>query len=215
MSGTLVRLGVLISGRGSNMEALAAACRSGEIPARIGLVLSDRPAAPGLARAAAAGLETKALSPREYPDRAAFERALVAELRERQIEWVCLAGFMRLLTPVFLGAYERRVVNIHPSLLPAFPGLDAQQQALAHGVKVSGCTVHLVDAGLDSGPIVAQRAVELEEGDTVEELSARILTQEHALYVAAMRSLLTRNWRIEGRRVVFESQERIFLREEC
>lgn len=212
-AGGEARLGILISGRGSNMEALAAACRDGELPARVAVVLSDRPEAPGLARAAELGIPAQAFRPRQYADRAGFERALVDCLREKSVDWVCLAGFMRLLTPVFLTAYENRVVNVHPSLLPAFPGLDAQRQALTHGVKVTGCTVHLVDAGLDSGPIVAQRAVEVREEDDSEQLSARILEQEHAIYVAALRDLLTRSWRVEGRRLVFGSPNRISFAE--
>ena len=196
------RLGVLISGRGSNLEALAAACRAGLLPARVELVLSNRAAAPGLERAQVYGIPTEIVSPRGYADRATYDAALVDRLRRRGVEWVCLAGFMRLLSPAFLDAFPGRVVNIHPSLLPAFPGLDAQAQALAYGVKVTGCTVHLVDGGLDSGPIVAQSAVDLLEDDTVETLSARILEAEHRTYVLAMRRLLAGDWRLEGRRVV-------------
>lgn len=197
------RLGVLISGRGSNMEAIAAACRRGELPAQVELVLSNRVEALGLARARSFGLATAVVSPRDHRDRAEFERALVARLVAHGVEWVCLAGFMRLLSSEFLGAFPARVVNVHPSLLPAFPGLEAQVQALAHGVKVSGCTVHFVDSGLDSGPIVAQCPVAVREDDTVETLSARILEAEHRTYVGALRQLLAGPWWIEGRRVRF------------
>lgn len=193
------RIGVLISGRGSNMEALAEACGRGAIPARIGVVISHRAEAAGLDLARARGLATEVVVPREYADRPAFERELVRRLRLHEVEWVCLAGFMRLLSGEFLAAFPERVVNIHPSLLPAFPGLDAQHQALAHGAKITGCTVHLVDSGLDSGPIVAQRAIDIAEDDTVESLSARLLAAEHEIYVLAMRRLLTEKWRIEGR----------------
>lgn len=196
-----VRIGVLISGRGSNMEALAEACERGALPARIAVVISHRAEAAGLDRAQARGLATEVVVPREYADRPAFERELVRRLRLHEVEWVCLAGFMRLLSGEFLAAFPERVVNIHPSLLPAFPGLDAQHQALAHGAKITGCTVHLVDSGLDSGPIVAQRAIDIAEDDTVESLSARLLTAEHEIYVLAMRRLLSEKWRIEGRRL--------------
>lgn len=201
------RLGVLISGRGSNLEAIATACREGELPAQVELVASNRAEAPGLTRARSFGLATEVVSPRDHRDRAGFERALLARLVAHGVEWVCLAGFMRLLSSEFLSAFPARVVNVHPSLLPAFPGLDAQAQALAHGVKVSGCTVHLVDGGLDSGPIVAQCAVAVREDDTLETLSARILEAEHRTYVAALRQLLAGPWWVEGRRVRFPGTE--------
>jgi phosphoribosylglycinamide formyltransferase 1 len=197
------RLGILLSGRGSNFLALQGAIARGELPAEIALVASDRPEAPGLARARKLGLPALALPPREAPDRAAHEARLGEALAAAGAEWVCLAGYMRVLSPAFLGAWRHRVLNIHPSLLPAFPGRDAQRQALEHGVKVSGCTVHLVDEGVDSGPIVVQRAVPVLEGDTVESLAARILEQEHRAYPEALRRLLLEPWRVEGRRVVF------------
>jgi phosphoribosylglycinamide formyltransferase 1 len=198
------RLGVLLSGRGSNFLALHAAIERGELPARIVLVLSNVAGAPGLDRARELGLPAQAIPHRGEPSRQAHEEKVIGALREAGVEWVCLAGYMRVLSPAFVAAFPRRVVNIHPSLLPAFPGVDAQEQALAHGVKVSGCTVHLVDEGLDSGPIVAQRTVPVLDDDTPRTLAARILEQEHRAYPEAMRRLLTEPWRIEGRRLIFD-----------
>ena len=199
----MTRIGVLLSGRGSNFLALHDAVRRGELPAEIALVAGNVADAPGLERARERGLPVAALPHRGEPDRASHEAKLIGALRAAGVEWVCLAGYMRLLSPGFLAAFPSRVVNIHPSLLPAFPGLDAQAQALAHGVKITGCTVHLVDAGLDSGPIVLQRAVEVLDDDTPETLAARILEQEHVAYPEAMRRLLTRRWEIQGRRLIF------------
>jgi len=199
----VTRLGVLLSGRGSNFLALHDAVRRGELPAEIALVAGNSASAPGLERARERGLPVAVLPHRGEPDRASHEAKLIGALRGAGVEWVCLAGYMRLLSPGFLAAFPRRVVNIHPSLLPAFPGLDAQAQALAHGVRITGCTVHLVDAGLDSGPIVVQRAVEVLDGDTPETLAARILEQEHIAYPEALRLLLTRRWELQGRRLVF------------
>jgi phosphoribosylglycinamide formyltransferase-1 len=197
------RLGILLSGRGSNFLALHDAVQRGDLPATIALVVSNVEAAPGLARARELGLPVAAIPHRGEPDRAAHEAKLIAALRAAQAEWICLAGYMRLLSPVFLAAFPRRIVNIHPSLLPAFPGIDAQEQALSHGVKLAGCTVHLVDEGLDSGPIIAQRAVAVRDDDTPRELAARILDQEHLAYPEAMRRLLGEPWEIRGRRLVF------------
>jgi len=196
-------LGVLLSGRGSNFLALQAAIERGELPARIVLVLSNVADAPGLDRARELGLPAAAIPHRGEPSRQAHEEKVVAALRAAGVEWVCLAGYMRVLSPAFVAAFPRRMVNIHPSLLPAFPGVDAQEQALAHGVKVAGCTVHLVDEGLDSGPIVVQRAVPVLDGDTPRTLSERILEQEHLAYPEAMRRLLAGSWKIEGRRLLF------------
>ncbi len=159
--------------------------------------------APGLAKARELGLPALAIPHKEEPSRQAHEEKVIAALRESGAEWVCLAGYMRLLSPAIVGAFRQRILNIHPSLLPAFPGLDAQEQALAHGVKVSGCTVHLVDEGLDSGPIVVQRAVPVLDGDTAAALSARILEAEHQAYPEALRRLLTEPWTIGGRRLTF------------
>ncbi len=200
-----IKLGVLLSGRGSNFLALHAAIERGELPARIALVVSNVTGAPGLDRARELGLPAVAIPHRGEPSRQAHEVKVIAVLREAGVEWVCLAGYMRLLSPAFVAAFPRRAVNIHPSLLPAFPGTNAQEQALAHGVKVSGCTVHLVDEGLDSGPIVVQRTVPVLDGDTPGTLAARILEQEHLAYPEAMRRLLTEPWRIEGRRLNFGS----------
>jgi len=197
-------VGVLLSGRGSNFASLAAACQREEVPAEIVLVLSNREDAPGLARARELGIEARAI-PAKGLSRQAHEEKLLEALRQAQVEWVCLAGYMRLLSPRFLAAYPNRVLNIHPALLPAFPGLEAQRQAWEYGVKVAGCTVHLVDAGCDTGPIVVQRVVEVREEDTPETLAARILEQEHIAYPQALRLLLTRPWRLVGRRVVFGS----------
>lgn len=196
------RLGILLSGRGSNFLALQTAIDRGELPARIALVVSNLPEAPGLAWARELGLPAIAI-PHQGARRQEHEERVLAALREARVDWVCLAGYMRLLSPGFLAAYPQRILNIHPSLLPAFPGVDAQAQALAHGVKVSGCTVHLVDEGLDSGPIVIQKSVPVLDSDTVESLSARILEQEHLAYPEALRRLLTEPWRIDGRRLLF------------
>jgi len=181
-----VNLGVLVSGRGSNLGAILAAVDEGALPAKVALVLSNKAGAAALDRAAAAGVPTRVVPHGAYPDRASFDAALVAALREAAVDVVVLAGFMRLLTPVFLDAFPSRVVNIHPSLLPAFPGVDAQAQALAYGARVTGCTVHFVDAGTDTGPVIAQAAVPILEGDDRDTLAARILPREHELLVRAL-----------------------------
>ena len=193
-------LGVLISGRGSNLQAIIDAIAAGTLDARIAVVISNRPDAAGLERARRVGIETLVLSHRDYPSREEYDRVLAEHLRARDVGLVCLAGFMRLLSPVFIRAFPNAILNIHPSLLPAFPGLDAQHQAWAHGVKIAGATVHLVDCDLDAGPIVLQRAVPVLEDDTPDTLSARILEEEHTLYPEAIRLVLDGGWRIEGRR---------------
>ena len=198
----LCRIGILISGRGSNMVALADAVERGRIlGARIALVLSDHADAAGLRLAAERGLETLAVE-RSGRTRAEHEREIIAALRKHEVELVCLAGFMRLLSPQFIEAYRGRILNIHPSLLPAFPGLDAQRQAIAHGVKVSGCTVHFVDETLDGGPIITQRVVPVREDDTPETLAARILNEEHQAYAEAVALVAEGNYEIAGRRVL-------------
>ncbi|HXU29464.1 MAG TPA: phosphoribosylglycinamide formyltransferase [Thermoanaerobaculia bacterium] len=198
-----VRVGILLSGRGSNFLALHAAIERGEVPgAEIALVASNVPEAVGLAKAKDLGLATFSVDHRGL-DRGDHERALLVALRVARVEWLCLAGYMRKLSPVLVGAFPRRILNIHPSLLPAFPGLHAQRQALDYGVRVAGCTVHLVDDGLDSGPIVEQRTVPVNDGDTEDALSARILESEHQAYAFALRRLLSEPWRVEGRRVRF------------
>jgi phosphoribosylglycinamide formyltransferase-1 len=198
-----VRIGVLLSGRGSNFLALHRAMAMGEVPAEIVLVVSNRADAPGLAAARELGLAAECLPHRGEPSREAHDARVVAALREAGVEWVCLAGYMRLLSAVLVRAFPNRILNIHPSLLPAFPGLEAQRQALEYGARVSGCTVHLVDEELDHGPVVVQRSVAVEDGDTVDSLSSRILEQEHRAYPEALNRLLTSSWRLEGRRLSF------------
>lgn len=187
-----MKLGVLISGRGSNMAALARACAQPDFPAEIAVVISNVPGAGGLAAATELGLATAVIDHREFDGREPFEWALVNELRAREVDLVALAGFMRLLGPGFLQAFPERVVNIHPSLLPAFPGLHVHEQALAAGVRFSGCTVHLVSEQVDAGPILEQAVVPVEPGDTPESLAARVLEQEHRIYPRAIRRLAAR-----------------------
>jgi phosphoribosylglycinamide formyltransferase-1 len=197
-----MRIGILISGRGSNMVALAEAVTEGRVPgAEIVVVVSDKRSAPGLNLAAERGVETLAIERRGRP-RAEHDRETIAALAERRVELVCLAGYMRLLSAEFIETFRHRILNIHPSLLPAFPGLDAQRQAIEHGVKWTGCTVHFVDETLDGGPIVAQTAVPVLDDDTVETLSARILAEEHKLYAAALALVAGGRYEINGRRVV-------------
>jgi phosphoribosylglycinamide formyltransferase 1 len=195
------QLGVLISGRGSNLQALIDAARAGALGGEIAVVISNVEAAPGLDRARRAGIPAVFRDHRGRP-REEYDRGLEAILDEHHVDLVCLAGYMRLLSPAFVRAFAGRVVNVHPSLLPAFPGLDAQGQAWSHGVKVSGATVHLVDEGLDNGPIVLQEAVRVEDDDTPESLAARILEAEHRIYPKAVRLLLEGRCRIEDRRVM-------------
>jgi phosphoribosylglycinamide formyltransferase-1 len=195
------RLGILISGRGSNFEAIADNVAAGTIPAEIAVVISNRPDAPGLDSARRRGLHAVALPSRGL-DREIYDRMLAEELERHAVDIVCLAGFMRLLSAGFIRRFPNRILNIHPSLLPAFPGLDAQHQALAHGVKVAGCTVHFVDEHLDAGPIILQSTVPVQDDDTVATLSARILTQEHRIYSEALRLVLDGRYTIEGRRVI-------------
>ncbi len=197
------RLAVLLSGRGSNFEALSDACARGDLPAQIVLVLADRADAAGLEKARARGLRAKLEQRRPGEPRAAYEERLAGHLVAAGTDLVCLAGFMRVLSPAFVARFERRIVNVHPSLLPAFPGLQAQEQALEHGVKVAGATVHLVDAGTDTGPIAGQEAVAVLPGDDVQSLSARILAAEHRLYPATIDRLLAGGWAVSGRRLTF------------
>jgi phosphoribosylglycinamide formyltransferase-1 len=199
----LRRLGILLSGRGSNFQAIADSVAAGRLDAEIAAVISNRPRAHGLEIARQRGLPTQAILPDSVP-REEYDRQVVEELKRRGVELVCLAGFMRLLSAEFCNSFPQRILNIHPSLLPAFPGLDAQQQALDHGVKISGCTVHFVDERLDAGPIVLQAAVPVEDGDTVQTLATRILKEEHRIYTEAIRIVLSGKWRIQGRRVVLE-----------
>jgi phosphoribosylglycinamide formyltransferase-1 len=199
------RVGVLISGRGSNLQALIDAQQRGELGGEIALVFSNVEGAAGLARARAAGIPTACRDHRGRP-REAFDAEVVGLLREHAVGLVCLAGYMRLLSPVFVRAFPQRILNVHPALLPAFPGQHAQWQAVEHGVKLSGATVHLVDEGLDSGPIVAQEAVAVRPSDTGETLAARILAVEHRLYPRAVRAILDGRCRVVGRRVIVEEE---------
>jgi phosphoribosylglycinamide formyltransferase-1 len=196
------RLGILISGRGSNFEAIAGNVASGALPAEIAVVISNRTDARGLETALSRGLNAVCL-PSKGLDREVYDRRLAAELHKHDVDLVCLAGFMRLLSAGFIREFPERILNIHPSLLPAFPGLDAQHQALAHGVKITGCTVHFVDEDLDAGPIVIQAAVPVRDDDTVETLSERILKQEHRIYSEAIGIVIAGKYRIDGRRVIF------------
>lgn len=196
-------IGVLISGRGSNLQALIDAIAAGTLNADIRVVISNEPGAAGLERARAAGIDSLVLSHRDYQTRAGYDQALVAALQDRGVRLVCLAGFMRLLGRGFCDAFPNAVLNIHPSLLPSFPGMDAQRQALEHGVKVTGATVHFVTPELDAGPIIAQRVVPVLDDDTVQTLAARVLDTEHVLYPESLGRVLAGGWRIEGRRVTF------------
>ncbi len=193
------RLGILLSGRGSNFEAIADNIAAGRLDAEIAVVISNRPEARGLEVARQRGLKAVCL-PSKGVDREVYDQRLVEELKRNEVELVCLAGFMRLLSAGFVREYPRRILNIHPSLLPAFPGLDAQYQALEHGVKITGCTVHFVDEQLDSGPIILQAAVPVLDDDTVESLSARILKEEHRIYTEAIRIVLSESYTLENRR---------------
>jgi phosphoribosylglycinamide formyltransferase-1 len=201
-------LGVLISGRGSNLRAIAEAIATGGIPATIAIVVSNVAGAGGLALARDRGIPVSVLPHRDFGSRRDYDLALVAELRRHNVTLVCLAGFMRLLGPDFCAAFPDAILNIHPSLLPSFPGTYAQRQALEHGVKVSGATVHFVTPALDAGPIVAQATVPVEDDDSEDTLSARILEAEHRLYPRAIRDVIRGDWRIAGRRVVFQSPTR-------
>src|SRR5690242_11635081 len=196
-------LGILISGRGSNFEAIARNVAEGKIPAKIAVVISNREEAPGLERARRMGLAAR-LIPSRGKEREAYDREVVATLREFHVDLVCLAGFMRILSPYFIREFPGRILNIHPALLPAFSGADAQKQALDYGAKISGCTVHIVDEGVDTGPVVCQAAVPVLGDDTVETLSARILKEEHRIYSEAICLLLEDRFRIEGRKVVLK-----------
>lgn len=195
------RLGILLSGRGSNFEAIADSIEAGRLEAEIAIVISNNPRAKGLERARQRGLQAVCI-PSKAMEREAYDRLVVAELRKAEVDLVCLAGFMRLLSAYFVEEFPQRILNIHPSLLPSFPGLEAQAQALEHGVKHTGCTVHFVDERLDAGPILIQKAVSVLDSDTEESLAARILEQEHVAYTEAIRLVLSDDYRIDGRRVV-------------
>ena len=196
-------LGILLSGRGSNFEAIARNVQAGKIPAKIAVVISNRNEAPGIESARVMGLNALFI-PSKGKDREIYDREVVTTLKEFRVDLVCLAGFMRILSPYFIHEFPGRILNIHPALLPAFPGADAQKQALEYGVKFSGCTVHIVDEGVDTGAIVCQAAVPVLDNDTVETLSARILQEEHRIYTEAICLLLEDRARIQGRRIVME-----------
>ena len=195
----LLRVGVLASGRGSNFQVLVEAALAGRIPAVVTVLISDRATAPALDIARAHGVEALFLNPKQYPNREAHEKAIIAALEERRVGLVCQAGYMRILTPAYIEHFRGRALNIHPSLLPAFPGLHAQKQALEHGVRVAGATVHFADEGVDTGPIVLQAAVPVLPGDTEETLSRRILAEEHRIYPEAVRLFAEGRLRINGR----------------
>jgi phosphoribosylglycinamide formyltransferase-1 len=199
-----MRLAILLSGRGSNFQAIHEAVQNGELDAEIVCVISNRPDAQGIQRARDFGYAAHVIDHKAFANRAAHEAEVLRVLDEACPDFIVLAGYMRLLGASFIERYRHRIVNIHPSLLPAFPGVDAQAQAVAYGVKVSGCTVHLVDEHLDAGPILVQRTVEVRDGDTAETLAARILMQEHEAYVEALAKLAKGRWRVEGRRVIFD-----------
>jgi phosphoribosylglycinamide formyltransferase-1 len=196
-----MRLGILISGRGSNFLAIADAIAAQRLDAGIAVVISNRAEAPGIAAAAERGLHAVTLPSRGL-DREVYDRRLIEELRKSRVDLVCLAGYMRILSGYFIREFQQRILNIHPSLLPAFPGLDAQHQAWEHGVKFSGCTAHFVEEGLDSGPIIRQAVVPVVESDTAESLSTRILAEEHRIYPEAIALVISGQYRIEGRRVI-------------
>jgi phosphoribosylglycinamide formyltransferase 1 len=196
-------LGILLSGRGSNFEAIARNVAEGTVPAKIAVVISNREEAPGLERARKMGLDARFI-PSQGKDREAYDHEIVATLREFNVDLVCLAGFMRILSPYFIREFPGRILNIHPAILPAFPGADAQKQAIEYGAKISGCTVHIVDEGVDTGPIVCQATVPVLGDDTVQTLSARILKEEHRIYSEAICLLLEDRVRIEGRKVILK-----------
>lgn len=201
------RIGILLSGRGSNFEALADSVAAGRIAgAEIALVISNREGAPGIAKAQERGIETRVI-PSKGLQREEYDRQVMAALKEKQVDVVCLAGFMRLLSPYFVRQFPNRILNIHPSLLPSFPGLEAQKQAWEHGAKFTGCTVHFVDENLDAGPIVAQAVVPIHDEDTAETVAARVLQEEHRIYSEAVALVLSGNFRIEGRRVIRTPQK--------
>lgn len=204
----MLKIAVFASGRGSNLQAIIAAVKSGELPAEICLVISDREDAKALSRAEEAGIANKFIDPGRFQDQAEYEKALIAELNKAEIELIVLAGFMRILSPDFVGKYENKIINIHPSLLPAFQGLQAQKQALECGVRYSGCTVHFVDEGIDTGPIILQAVVEVREDDGVEELADRILKEEHRIYPRAIKLIAEDRVKIEQGRVFIEDDSK-------
>ena len=201
------RLGVLVSGRGTNLQSILDAIGKGEVPAEVGVIISNKETAPALERGRQHGVESIFLNPKDFASREAYDRELVTLLNARDIDLGCLAGYMKILTAGFIRAFAGKIINIHPSLLPAFPGLDVQQKALDHGVKFAGCTVHFVEEEVDTGPIVLQAVVPVQDGDTTETLSARILEQEHQIYPRAIQLIAENRLRIQGRRVLIQEPE--------
>ncbi len=203
------QIAVLISGSGSNLQAIIDASERGEIPCRVGLVISNKADAYGLVRAKNHGIPTEVVDHRSFPNREAFDTRLVEIIRRSGADLVCLAGFMRVLTPVFVHAFPNRILNIHPALLPSFPGTHGPGQALSYGVRFSGCTVHFLDEGVDTGPIIVQAVVPVYDDDTEETLAARILVQEHRIYPMAIRLFFSGNLKVDGRKVKVEGEQRI------
>ena len=201
------KIAVLISGRGSNMRSIVEACKREFINAKVTLVLSNRAEAPGLEFARSENIETVVLPHKAFPVREDYDRQVVDILHQKQVDLICLAGFMRLLSSVFVAAFPNRIMNIHPALLPSFPGLHAQRQAVEYGVKVTGCTVHFVDEGLDSGPIILQKTLEVKPDDTEETLSERLLPLEHAAYIEAVKLFFENRVHVENRKVVIQDQK--------
>jgi len=201
MNSSSFKVGILVSGRGTNLQAIIDAIDHGELNAGIAVVLSNKKGAPALERAKKKGLETVFLDPKSFAGKKEYDRALARELEDRQIDLVCLAGFMRILGPEFIRKFEGKIINIHPSLLPAFPGLDVQQKAIDYGVKFSGCTVHFVNEEVDGGPIILQAVVPIHESDNAETLSERILIQEHLIYPRAIQMIVENRLHIQNRKV--------------
>jgi phosphoribosylglycinamide formyltransferase-1 len=201
MTSSNFKIGILVSGRGTNLQAIIDAIENGELKARIAVVLSNKKEAPALARAQKKGIEAVSLDPKQFADKTEFDRALAKELEDREIDLVCLAGYMRILGPEFIRKFEGKIINIHPSLLPAFPGLDVQQKAIDYGVKFSGCTVHFVNEEVDGGPIILQAVVPIHESDDAETLAKRILIQEHLIYPRAIQMFVENRLHIENRKV--------------
>ncbi len=202
-----LKLGVLVSGRGTNLQSILDAIDHGRIPAEVAVIVSNKQNAPALERGKKQGIESRFLNPKDHATREDYDRALVALLKQHEVGLVCLAGYMKILTSGFIQAFQGKIINIHPSLLPAFPGLDVQKKALDHGVKFAGCTVHYVEEEVDSGPIILQAVVPVQDNDTVDTLSARILEQEHQIYPRAVQLIAENRVRIEGRRVLIQESD--------
>ncbi len=204
MGGKILRLGVLISGRGTNLQSIIDHCEQKKIPAEVVVVISDKKVAYGLERAKKHGIEALFIDPKAFPGKESFEKAMGDELEKRNVDLICLAGFMRILSPYFVNRFRGRIINIHPALLPSFPGLHGQGQAVNHGVKISGCTVHFVDEGVDSGPIIIQAAVPVFDDDDEDTLAARILKCEHKIYPMAIKLIAEGRIKVEGRKVIIK-----------